>query len=315
VFVLKIMVTLGLLALVVYQVDISLAAKMVLELDPAWLGLATVLYGLTFVIGGIRWKNIVDGLDNSISLGFSVATFYISGFFSQVMIGGGYGGDVYRVWALKNISGNPLSAFATVLIDRLSGLISAAILVAALAPVFSVVFPSNGAELQLASFICAAIALVFFLSIWLLGKPAPDNRFVQRVTRLVPGKLVEFRDYLARGFFEIPLALIHLGWSVVALAINMLALVCIGVAVGLELSAWVYFVIGPVVFLAKSFPLSVAGWGAREAAMAFFFGFAGVAGEKALLMSLLSGILVLAATLPAAAMWVSARRNGTEVAE
>jgi glycosyltransferase 2 family protein len=304
VFAAKVLVTLGLLLAVFASVEPSDLRAVLFRANPVLLLVATVLYAMTFVIGGIRWRAINAALGHDTTLGFCVRVFFISGFFSQFVVGGGYGGDVYRIWALAKRTKNKLKSFVTVFIDRASGLMGAVLAVVCLAPVYWLTFPEHASLLLGISLSCAvAIALVIFLA-W-IGKHRTVRGIARPGSKALRARLFEVSRDFAAGFLSWPSTVIHLGWSLVALALNMLAIAAIGDAIGLDLGLATYLSLGPIVFLAKSFPLSVAGWGTREVAMIYFFGFASVDMGSALAMSLLAGVLVLAASSVGGVLWLA----------
>jgi glycosyltransferase 2 family protein len=304
VFAAKVLVTLGLLLAVFASVEPSDLRAVLFQADPALLLVATLLYAMTFVVGGIRWRAINAALGYDTTLGFCVRIFFVSGFFSQFVVGGGYGGDVYRIWVLAKRTKSKLKSFVTVFIDRASGLMGAVLAVACLAPVYWLAFPAHATLLLGISLTCAVVlALVIFLA-W-VGKHRTVPGAARAKSKAVRARLFEVSRDLAAGFLSWPSTVIHLGWSLVALALNMLAIAAIGDAIGLDLGLATYLSLGPIVFLAKSFPLSVAGWGAREIAMIYFFGFAGVDAGSAFAMSLLAGALVLAASSVGGVFWLA----------
>ena len=52
-------------------------------------------------------------------------------------------------------------------------------------------------------------------------------------------------------------------------------------------------------------PVSLGGWGVREGAFVVLLGFYGVAPEQGLIVSVLFGLALLAASLPGLALWLS----------
>jgi uncharacterized membrane protein YbhN (UPF0104 family) len=72
----------------------------------------------------------------------------------------------------------------------------------------------------------------------------------------------------------------------------------------LDLSVWNCLALFPAVILVTLIPISFAGWGLREGAMVAFFGFAGVAPDTALALSLAFGVALMAAALPGCAFWL-----------
>lgn len=304
VFAAKVLVTLGLLLAVFASIEPSDLRAALFRADPVLLLMATVLYATTFVVGGIRWRAINAALGYGTTLGFCVRIFFVGGFFSQFVVGGGYGGDVYRVWALSKKTKSKLKSFVTVFIDRASGLMSTVLAVVCLIPVYWLMFPAQASLLLGISMICAAVVAFVVLLAW-TGKHRIAPGHSRAAKKTVRDRLIEVSRDLATGFLSWPSTMVHLGWSFATLVLNILAIAAIGCAIGLDLDLVTYLSLWPIVFLAKSFPLSVAGWGAREVAMIYFFGLAGVDAGSAFAMSLLSGLLVLAASSIGGLLWLA----------
>ena len=260
-FVIKLLVTSGLLAAVFYQIDRSKLSEIVVQSDSLYIFLSILLYAMTFVAGGIRWRVINTSLGCLTPLSFNIKYFFISGFFSQLVVGGGYGGDVYRIWALAKASKNNMLAVASVFIDRLSGLMLAVILVGIFTPVYSVLLPNE--SILVAISMSSILVVVTFFAISLVGQGGVKYRAVDKFSNLkYVQRFIELAEDIANGFLNWPVTLYHLLWSFVALLLNLLALSMIGVAIGVDVEFQYFLLLGPIVFLAKSFPLSIAGWGA-----------------------------------------------------
>ena len=86
------------------------------------------------------------------------------------------------------------------------------------------------------------------------------------------------------------------------LSIAAIYLAAHAVQVPLTLSAVV--AVGPVIVLAQVLPISVGGWGVREAAAVTLLAMAGIDATSALLVSITFGILVFATTLPGILFWL-----------
>jgi uncharacterized membrane protein YbhN (UPF0104 family) len=271
--------------------------------DPFLLGAAVFFYAMTFVVGGIRWHGITNALGNGSSLSFCVRIFFVGGFFSQFLVGGGYGGDVYRVWALARRTGHKLRSFMAVFIDRASGFVGAIFIVACLTPAYCLLFPSQTKILLAISISCAVGTVILILLAW-AGKCRVRLSGEIGFVGPVVSRINEVSRNLGEGFLSWPTTAIHLGWSLIALLLNMFAMAIIGLALGVSIDCWVYLTLGPIVFLAKSFPLSFAGWGAREVAMIYFFGFVNVDSASAIAMSVVAGVLVLVSTIPGGVLWL-----------
>jgi len=75
-------------------------------------------------------------------------------------------------------------------------------------------------------------------------------------------------------------------------------------AVQVPLTFLVVLAIGPVLLLAHVFPISIGGWGVREAAAVALLGMTGVDATSALLVSIMFGVLLVLATLPGTLFWL-----------
>ena len=302
-FTAKLIFTATLLYAVFINIELKALWMIVLQADPLLLGAAVVFYAMTFVVGGIRWHGINVALGCVSTLRFCIRIFFVGGFFSQFLVGGGYGGDVYRIWVLARNTSQKLRSFMTVFIDRASGFVGAIIIVACLTPVYWLLFPSQKQILITISMGCAVGAVILLLLAW-AGRYRPRIGGESAIGRPVFSRINEVLRNLGEGFLSWPATGMHLTWSLIALLFNMFAMAAIGGALGVPIDFWVYLTLGPIVFLAKSFPLSFAGWGAREVAMIYFFGFINVDKASAIAMSVMAGVLVLVSSMPGGVLWL-----------
>ena len=95
----------------------------------------------------------------------------------------------------------------------------------------------------------------------------------------------------------IPLsALVHL--------LSIAAIFLTAHAVQVPLTLAIVCAIGPVVVLAQVLPISVGGWGVREAAAVALLAMTGIDAASALLVSIAFGLLIFLATLPGVLFWL-----------
>lgn len=296
----KIVFTATLLYVAFLNIDIKTPWTIMLRADPSLLGASVFFYAMTFVIGGIRWHEINKALGCATSLGFCIRIFFVGGFFSQFLIGGGYGGDAYRIWVLAMKTGEKLRSIMSVFIDRASGFAGAIIIVACLFPIYWLVFPKEKQILISISMGCAFVVGILIALAW-AGKSSicmvidGDLGCISRVKEILRG--------IGEGFLSWPTTGAHLGCSLACLLFNIFAMMAIGGAMGVSIDFWAYLMLGPIVFLAKSFPLSIAGWGVREVATVYFFGFVNIDHANAIAMSMMAGVMVLASSIPGVLLW------------
>jgi hypothetical protein len=133
-----------------------------------------------------------------------------------------------------------------------------------------------------------------------LGTRAPEA-----VARALLGLAGGLRQ-LARA----PLALLEIaGLGLLVVVLSVLAAMVLGRALGVEASAPVYAAMVTGAVLVTVVPVSLGGWGVREASMVALFGLAGVPAEPVLAMSLVWGLLPVLVSLPVGLAWLANRRS------
>src|SRR6266481_2701197 len=117
----RIFVTLGLALWLVLRTD----GQQLREATRHWrveFWLASVgLYVVLQIISGLRWQLLTKPLGFQKSV-FECVRYYFIAMFFNLFLPTSVGGDVVRAWYLDGGSGRKASAFVTVLVDRLSGL-------------------------------------------------------------------------------------------------------------------------------------------------------------------------------------------------
>jgi len=78
-------------------------------------------------------------------------------------------------------------------------------------------------------------------------------------------------------------------------------------AVRVPVTLSIVLAIGPILPLAQALPISVGGWGVREAAAVALLAMTGVDATSALPVSLMFGVLLVLSTLPGALFWLTLR--------
>jgi hypothetical protein len=99
----------------------------------------------------------------------------------------------------------------------------------------------------------------------------------------------------------------HLLGSLLVVISYALVFVCAARAIGVQLPVTTLLALVPPVLLAMLIPVSVAGWGVREGAAAFFWGLAGLPPAQGVAVSMTYGLLVLVAALPGAMCLLQAK--------
>lgn len=264
-------------------------------------------------LGAMRWRNLMGFLDTRVQISRYVAfsIYYISIFFSCCLPGGAMSSDVVRVWLTKahNI---PLTlSIHSVVIDRILALLALIILVLVGLPWLAELMGFDARP------VLALVAVLAVVGLWCLFR---IERLLAPVEHMRPVRwLLHFtgslQELVRRPFKASWLTL----YAVVGHLLHCTSAYVLAQSLGIEISFWQVVLLLPPVILVSILPLSVGGWGMREACMVAMLALIGVPQSAALLLSIELGILIMVATLPASILWFFAQRqnkqqdpNGTE---
>jgi uncharacterized membrane protein YbhN (UPF0104 family) len=237
-------------------------ARLRLEL---WLA-AVALLVATQVVSAWRWRIMARSLGFDRPLPHLVGYYFIGMYFS-LLLPTSVGGDVVRAWYLDGGSGRRLGAFATVFLDRLSGLI----VLLAMACLSVALYPASALPSWIPWSVwgtCAAIvtgvAALPFLARWMKnGELRAQQVKTVLATLRRPGVLASTTALSA----IVQVANVGLVWLV-------------GQALQVPVPASFYWILVPMVSLLTLLPISVNGMGVREGATAILLAPLGI-GENA----------------------------------
>lgn len=255
------------------------------QAQPGWLlaGLAAAI--ASNLVSAIRWRALARWLGAEVGVGDATRWYFQAIGLNALLPGAVLGGDVYRAVVLRRAGQDTLAPAWSVLLDRVSGLwmlcviggLGAAACASGLAPWL---------RLPVGLFIALMLTgtALWLLLPWTLP---------WLLRRWRPGWLAPLRTAVDRPDFNA-----QLGWQVLAsVAVQLLSAAALaggGLALGVALSpaAWA-FAIAPV-FLMAALPVSVGGWGTREAAAVATLAPFGVAAPAAVGVGVIYGLYQLA---------------------
>ena len=296
-WVLKVGLSAGLTWWLLSKVDLGEAWTKFKSMDPEMLGLAVALMLLQLVLGALRWGVVLRALSAKLSAVRIMILYYIGAFFS-IVLPGLVGGDAVRVWCTVK-SGEYLAvAFNSVMLERAAAVLSLAILVAGSEPLLLERVPDLPGAWVFPALSVAGLAGIFVLSILdRLPESLRHWRAVRALSYLAADtRKVAFHPKIAAASF----------FSALMGNVN-LSLVVWALARGLSIPVGVVdcLVLVPPVFLLTTLPISMAGWGVREAAMVSAFGFIGVPQSSSLVLSIVFGVLNMLISIPGGIAFLS----------
>ena len=272
------------------KVDLGDAWMKFQSMDRGMLALGIALMVFQLLLGALRWGVVLRVLGAKLSAAKIVTLYYVGAFFATVLPGL-VGGDAVRVWCTVK-SGEPLPvSLNSVMLERAAAVLSLAVLVAVSEPVLLAKVPDLPGAWVFPLLSVAGFAGVFVLSV--LDR-VPESFRRWRAVRALSYLAADTRrvafhpQTAAASFFSALLGNINLSLVVWALAVGL----------NVQIGVVDCLVLVPPVFLLTTLPISVAGWGVREAAMVSAFGFVGVPQSESLVVSIVFGVLNMITAIP-----------------
>lgn len=300
----KLLVSLGLFILIFRAVHIREVLEVVRSLNPWLLVPALALQILSALVAALRWYMIMRELDFRQTAGFYIRSYFKGTFFNQALPTS-IGGDALRVLEAAKVGGGKREAFYGVFIDRIVGLLG--LLLLNLIAIFSKpVFLEQGYPAVHYTIIAMALfgfAGVFVLTLlgdvkWLAGN---------RITKLIHDLSHRIRTVYRSG----RTITLQTALSVIIHLLSMMTVYLIGRSIGLDYGLLIYLVVVPPVILLTIVPISLAGWGVRETGMVGLFLLIGAEKAEVLSMSLIYGLMLVAASMPGMYFFLLGRQQKT----
>ncbi|MBL4919249.1 lysylphosphatidylglycerol synthase transmembrane domain-containing protein [Szabonella alba] len=284
VFATRLMLAVGLCALVWHLAGGDAAATALITADPVWLVAAAFALTLQTCACAARWQVTAAGLGITLPRSEALREYYLSQLVNQLLPGGVLG-DAGRAMRTRGAAGLMASGQAVVF-ERLAGQLA---LLAVLGVAFAATLWAPGGLdwpvwVMQPLLWAAAAALILVTGLWALRGRLPA------ALRAQGGAFA--RAVAARGVLRQQLLL-----SVVAALCNIAAFGFCAWAVGAPLSLPAMLALVPLILLAMVIPLTIAGWGLREGAAVALLPLAGVSTGDALATSIAFGLIFLASTL------------------
>jgi uncharacterized protein (TIRG00374 family) len=302
--ILRVVVAVGLTAFVVYQYNPSKILHATAGADLRWIGLAIALVLVDRTLMALRWIDLLSALTPGSRPRFGVILriFFVSSFVSNFVPS--VAADMYRAYALARHDVHLAESTASVLMDRVLGVLSMVIVGAGaliVAP-HMLVERSVVVGLALAFAGCAVAALVVFNEWAAAGILAAIDILPSRAVHRASASLMDAVRRYARHHGELARVLTM---SIVVQGLRILQAWALGMALGLTLPLAAYFVFMPIILVIMQIPITVNGFGTTQVAFERLFVPAGAPAPEVIAMSLLFLILGLVGTLPGALLYAS----------
>lgn len=216
------------------------------------------------------------------------------------------GGDAVRAYGLSKEGVGGVDAVASVLMDRLLGVVSILIVavagaflarrlidIRALFPAFALLIVLCAVALAVVFSPRAAVAAAAVLALLPRGRET-GKRLVEAIQRYAT--------------LHGPMVNVLLS-SIAVQVLRVLQTYSLGLALGLAVPLGVYFALVPIILLIVLMPITINGIGTTQAGFVWLFGRAGVASAPAFALSVLFLAIAIVGNLPGAVLYLKRSRN------
>lgn len=261
-----------------------------------YLVMALIALFLSNLLGAAQWRLLL--VKQGVSMSYTeILKIYFMGLFFNNFMPGNVGGDVKRVADIRIESGKKLGAgIAATVFDRVFGLFFLNALALSVGVMFFIWDPRKSPFLlpSLAIFCCFCILFAALFS-------RRFGRWTERIySRVLPESLVlrfaglRDRFHLFRNrklWLEVFLL------SAVTQSLRVSVHWLCGLAIGVNIAVSWYFYFIPIVAVITAVPISIGGFGVREASAVFLFKQVGVAPMDSVVVQLLAYFVALTVSI------------------
>jgi uncharacterized protein (TIRG00374 family) len=206
-----------------------------------------------------------------------LAKSYLIGNFISLFLPTSFGGDIYRIYSIKQYNLNMPKNISSVIFDRLTGFYA----LATIATFSYLILYRDTPDFRFIYIYIASISIFLVLSSKYIIEKIKKNQ--NKIILYLIEILETFRKYKKKLNMLVKALIISFIFQ-----LNMIIIVkfyCIALSIDIDIEK--LFIIVPIVFLTEMIPISINGLGIREGAFVFFFSVFGRTYEEALSLSLL----------------------------
>ncbi|TKT72415.1 flippase-like domain-containing protein [Afipia massiliensis] len=278
----RILVSAALLYFAFRGINFAAIQSRLSQISVGWFLLAVLATVFQIFLGALRWREISARCSAPLETGQALRYNMIGAFFNQTLPST-IGGDAMRLWLVRQTGAGWRSATYSVLVDRTIGLIALALIVVVSLPwSYDLIANARGRLALLLVDIGAISAGLGFLVLGMLPWPWLKTFWPLRhihACSVIANQVIFNRSSGPK------VAVLSLLIHVMAVVIAWCAVRSIAAPAAFEQ----LFMLIPPIMLITMLPISIAGWGVREATMMVAFGYAGLAQTDGTVVSLLFG--------------------------
>jgi glycosyltransferase 2 family protein len=288
-FALRVSVTLLLLAFLLKSISWSVLLRTLTHVQPAILslGLAVGVFGV--IVGAFQWQVILKAEEIHVAL-LRLVKLYLVGIGFSHFLPTGMGGDLLKAFYVGRDSGKGAASVSAVIMTRVTGFLGMLLLAVPALILWHQYFTKNVIAwfVLLSLGITSLIGGVVFVA-HLLSRFPTGGRAVPHALSLLM-RIGEAISVSARRPHSMWMAMLI---GLILWVVNCLNYYSYGVALGIQIPLYFYFVAIPFVALVTLVPISINGFGVRETFFVYVFSTVHVPAASSLLLVFLMDLQVL----------------------
>jgi uncharacterized membrane protein YbhN (UPF0104 family) len=302
----RILVSLALLYLALRGINFSAIQSRLSQISLGWIALAVLITVIQIFVGALRWREISEQCQAPLTDLQAFRYNIIGAFFNQTLPSS-IGGDAVRLWLVNRTGAGWRAASYSILTDRAVGLIALALIIVASLPwSYGMIADNRG---RLALILVDFAALAGGLGFLLLGYlPWPWLKTWWPTKHIHACSVIANKVIFDRRSGP-KIAILSLSIHVLAVVIAWCAVRSIAAPANFEQ----VFMLIPPIMLITMMPISIAGWGVREATMMVAFGYVGLAQMDGTVVSLLFGAVSFIVGGAGGLVWIFSREKGNDI--
>jgi uncharacterized membrane protein YbhN (UPF0104 family) len=304
IFTTRVLVSLALLYLALRGINFAGIQARLSQINLLWIGFAVLSTIFQIFLGALRWREI-SALCHAPLTDLQAFRYNMIGAFFNQTLPSSIGGDAMRLWLVNRSGAGWRAATYSILTDRAVGLIALSLIIVGSLPwSYGMIADANG---RLALVFIDFAALLGGLGFLLLG-----NLHWPWLKKWWPTRHVHACSVVANQVIFGPQS----GPKIAALSLSIHVLTVViawGVvqSIAAPASFEQLFMLIPPIMLITMLPISIAGWGVREASMMVAFGYAGLAQADGTVVSILFGAVSFIVGALGGLVWIFSAEKAT----
>ena len=301
----KLVVSIALLAFLFSRVDVAKLWATARQASVAWIGIALGFYAVTVVASVWRWWLLLEAQEVDMSFRTLFASLSVALFFNN-FLPSGIGGDFVRITDSARVARSKTLAAIVVLADRTMGMMGL-ILIAAIGVTL---VTAGGRPLPVwPSWLWVAFVGGMGAGGFMVWVPNGVGWLLRPLTILRPewvtGRIGSLTAVLQRFRNHIGAVITCFGGAVLVQLLTVVFAWATAHALRIPVGVFDLAVVVPLAGVVQMLPVSVNGFGVREAMYSLYFTRIGLPIESAILLSLTTTFLIMIYSLTGAAVYVS----------